>query len=143
MFASSSNDPRTNVPDTAHFHPKATPPISLGGTIEALLILHHPTTATTTPTTTTTTFPTAPANASAPSDRAGSLSSEIIDLGEDSEETIMHPWSQSSCLNRCAVHQEPAKEFRVNKRGPHKGRNERRREEVDHQYKYNFFMLGQ
>ncbi|KAH9990580.1 Endonuclease/exonuclease/phosphatase [Russula vinacea] len=46
----------------------------------------------------------------------------------------------------CTVHQEPAKEFRVNKPGPNKGktfifgRHERLREEVDHQYKCNFFM---
>jgi len=57
----------------------------------------------------------------------------------------------------CAVHREPTKEFRVNKPGPNKGktfylcarpvgpgydkgRNERLREEVDHQYKCNFFM---
>ncbi|KAI0286050.1 Endonuclease/exonuclease/phosphatase [Russula aff. rugulosa BPL654] len=57
----------------------------------------------------------------------------------------------------CTVHQEPSKEFRVNKPGPNKGkafylcarpvgpgydkgRHERLREEVDHQYKCNFFM---
>ena len=57
----------------------------------------------------------------------------------------------------CTVHREPAKEFRVNKPGPNKGRtfylcarpvgpgydkgrHERLREEVDHQYKCNFFM---
>jgi len=58
----------------------------------------------------------------------------------------------------CTVHQEPAKEFWVNKHGPNegktfylcawpgpgydKGRHERLREEVDHhwQYKCNFFM---
>jgi len=57
----------------------------------------------------------------------------------------------------CTVHREPAKEFRVNKPGPNKGktfylcarpvgpgydkgRNERLREEVDHKYKCNFFM---
>jgi len=57
----------------------------------------------------------------------------------------------------CTVHREPSKEFRVNKPGPNKGktfylcarpvgpgydkgRHERRREEVDHQYKCNFFM---
>jgi AP endonuclease-2 len=57
----------------------------------------------------------------------------------------------------CTVHGEPAKEFRVNKPGPNKGRtfylcarpvgpgydkgrHERLREEVDHQYKCNFFM---
>lgn len=57
----------------------------------------------------------------------------------------------------CNVHQEPAKEFRVNKPGPNKGRtfflcsrpvgpgydkgrSERLREEVDHRYKCNFFM---
>jgi AP endonuclease-2 len=57
----------------------------------------------------------------------------------------------------CTVHQEPAKEFRVNKPGPNKGRTfylcarpvgpgydkgryERLREEVDHRYKCNFFM---
>ena len=56
----------------------------------------------------------------------------------------------------CTVHREPAKEWRVNKPGPNKGktfylcarpvgpgydkgRNERRREEVDHQYKCDFF----
>ncbi|KAI9440385.1 Endonuclease/exonuclease/phosphatase [Lactarius indigo] len=56
----------------------------------------------------------------------------------------------------CTVHGEPAKEFRVNKPGPNKGkafylcarpvgpgydkgRGERLREEVDHQYKCNFF----
>ena len=57
----------------------------------------------------------------------------------------------------CTVHQEPTKEWRVNKPGPNKGktfylcarpvgpgydkgRSERLREEVDHQYKCNFFM---
>ncbi len=56
----------------------------------------------------------------------------------------------------CTVHREPAKEFRVNKPGPNKGRtfylcarpvgpgydkgHERLREEVDHQYKFNFFL---
>jgi len=57
----------------------------------------------------------------------------------------------------CSVHHEPAKEFRVNKPGPNKGktfflcsrpvgpgydkgRSERLREEVDHRYKCNFFM---
>ena len=57
----------------------------------------------------------------------------------------------------CSVHREPAKEFRVNKPGPNKGktfflcsrpvgpgydkgRSERLREEVDHRYKCNFFM---
>jgi AP endonuclease-2 len=57
----------------------------------------------------------------------------------------------------CTVHREPTKEFRVNKPGPNKGktfylcarpvgpgydkgRYERLREEVDHQYKCNFFM---
>ena len=56
----------------------------------------------------------------------------------------------------CAVHGEPAKEYRVNKPGPNKGRtfylcarpvgpgydkgrSERRREEVNHQYKCDFF----
>ncbi len=56
----------------------------------------------------------------------------------------------------CTVHGEPAKEYRVNKPGPNKGRtfylcarpvgpgydkgrSERLREEVDHQYKCNFF----
>ncbi|KAH9004538.1 Endonuclease/exonuclease/phosphatase [Lactarius hatsudake] len=48
----------------------------------------------------------------------------------------------------CTVHGEPAKEHRVNKPGPNKGRTfylcarpgrERLREEVDHQYKCNFF----
>jgi AP endonuclease 2 len=153
------------------------------------------------PTTTTTTIPTAPANASAPSGRAGSLSSEIIDLCEDSEEMEMplptitseirlpadkdsssttHSQSRekknengktgkaaSSSWSAlfmpkpppplCTVHQEPSKEFRVNKPGPNKGkafylcarpvgpgydkgRHERLREEVDHQYKCNFFM---
>ena len=153
------------------------------------------------PTTTTTTTPTAPANATAPSDRAGSLSSEIIDLCEDSEEMEMplptitseirlpadrdsrsttHGQSRekknengktgsatSSSWSAlfmpkpppplCTVHQEPSKEFRVNKPGPNKGkafylcarpvgpgydkgRHERLREEVDHQYKCNFFM---
>jgi AP endonuclease-2 len=161
-------------------------------------------------TTSTTTPPTAPANASAPSDRAGSFSSEIIDLCEDSEEMEIQSssmplptitseirlpadkdnnspttYSQSREKKKnengktagsaaspsswsalfmpkpppplCTVHQEPAKEFRVNKPGPNKGktfylcarpvgpgydkgRNERRREEVDHQYKCNFFM---
>lgn len=159
-------------------------------------------------TTTTTTPPTAPASANAPSNRAGSLSSEIIDLCEDSEETEMQSssmplptitseirlpadnnspttYSQSREKKKrknedgktssaassswsavfvpkpppplCTVHREPAKEFRVNKPGPNKGktfylcarpvgpgydkgRNERLREEVDHQYKCNFFM---
>jgi AP endonuclease-2 len=158
--------------------------------------------------TTTTTPPTASTNASAPSDRAGSSSSEIIDLCEDSEETEMQSssmpmpmptitseirlpvdkannnpttYSQSREKNEngktgssassswsavfmpkpppplCTVHREPSKEFRVNKPGPNKGktfylcarpvgpgydkgRNERLREEVDHQYKCNFFM---
>ncbi|KAH9992710.1 Endonuclease/exonuclease/phosphatase [Russula compacta] len=57
----------------------------------------------------------------------------------------------------CTVHQEPTKEWRVNKPGPNKGRtfylcarpvgpgydkgrSERLREEVNHQYKCNFFM---
>jgi AP endonuclease 2 len=57
----------------------------------------------------------------------------------------------------CNVHNEPAKEWRVNKPGPNKGkafflcsrpvgpgydkgRNERLREEVDHRYRCNFFM---
>jgi AP endonuclease 2 len=57
----------------------------------------------------------------------------------------------------CTIHGEPAKEFRVNKPGPNKGRkfylcarpvgpgydkgrSERLREEVNHQYKCNFFM---
>jgi AP endonuclease-2 len=154
------------------------------------------------------TTPTAPANASAPSDRAGY--SEIIDLCEDSEEMEIQSspmplptftseirlpadkdnnspttYSQNREKKKkengktagsaasssswsalfmpkpppplCTVHQEPAKEFRVNKPGPNKGktfylcarpvgpgydkgRNERRREEVDHQYKCNFFM---
>jgi AP endonuclease-2 len=152
-----------------------------------------------------TTTPTAPANASAPSDRAGSLSSEIIDLCEDSEEMEMQssssmptitseirlpadkdnsPTTHSSQSREknengktgrtassswsavfmpkpppplCTVHREPSKEFRVNKPGPNKGktfylcarpvgpgydkgRHERLREEVDHQYKCNFFM---
>ncbi|KAI0306049.1 Endonuclease/exonuclease/phosphatase [Multifurca ochricompacta] len=56
----------------------------------------------------------------------------------------------------CAVHREPTKEYRVNKPGPNKGktfflcarpvgpgydkgRSERLREEVDHQYKCDFF----
>jgi AP endonuclease 2 len=160
---------------------------------------------------TTTTPATAPANASAPSDRAGSLSSEIIDLCEDGEEMEIQSssmplptitseirlprdkdnnrsaYSQSQEKKRnengktgsaasssspsswsavfvpkpppplCTVHQEPTKEFRVNKPGPNKGkafylcarpvgpgydkgRNERLREEVDHRYKCNFFM---
>jgi AP endonuclease 2 len=155
--------------------------------------------------------PTALSNANAPSDRAGSLSSEIIDLCEDSEEmqsssstqqqqplpTITSeirlpadkdntPTSSQSKKKKknengkasgtgratsswstvfvpkpppplCTVHQEPAKEFRVNKPGPNKGKTfylcarpvgpgydkgrlERLREEVDHQYKCNFFM---
>ena len=158
------------------------------------------------PTTTTTTLPTAPANAKVPSDRAGSLSSEVIDLCEDSEEMEMQSSSTplptitseirlpadkdnsrithsqspdkkngngktgsgaSSSWSAvfvpkpppplCTVHREPSKEFRVNKPGPNKGkafylcarpvgpgydkgRHERRREEVDHQYKCNFFM---
>jgi AP endonuclease 2 len=161
------------------------------------------------PTTTTTTPPTAPANANAPSDRTGSLSLEILDLCEDSEEMDMRSssmplptitseirlpadkdnnspttYSQSREKKKknedgktgsaassswsavfmpkpppplCTVHQEPTKEFRVNKPGPNKGktfylcarpvgpgydkgRNERLREEVDHQYKCNFFM---
>ncbi len=155
--------------------------------------------------------PTAPSNTNAPSDRAGSLSSEIIDLCEDSEEmqssstqqqqqqplpTITSeirlpadkdntPTSSQSKEKKkkkengkasgtgnvasswsavfvpkpppplCTVHQEPAKEFRVNKPGPNKGKTfylcarpvgpgydkgrlERLREEVDHQYKCNF-----
>ena len=158
--------------------------------------------------TTTTSPPTAPADASAPPERAGSLSSEIIDLCEDSEEMEMQSSSmplptitseirlpadkdngRKASQNRekekekknangktgsaasswsavfvpkpppplCTVHREPAKEFRVNKPGPNKGkafylcarpvgpgydkgRNERLREEVDHQYKCNFFM---
>ncbi len=155
------------------------------------------------PTTTTTTIPTSPAKAKAPSDRAGSLSSEIIDLCEDSEEIQLstplptttsgirlpadkdnnnnNPTSSQSRKKNengksgsaasswsavfmpkpppplCTIHQEPAKEFRVNKPGPNKGktfylcarpvgpgydkgRHERLREEVDHQYKCNFFM---
>ena len=118
----------------------------------------------------TTAPPTAPANASAPSDRACSLSSEIIDLCDDSEEMDMQSPSMSlptitskirlpadkdngsttSSQSRdkknengktgsaasswsavfmpkpppplCLVHQEPAKEFRVNKPGPNKGK---------------------
>jgi len=156
------------------------------------------------PTTTTTTPPTAPANASLPFNRACSLSSEIIDLCEDSEEMEMQlssmplptitseirlpadkdngpAYSQSREKKNgngktgsaafswstvfmpkpppplCTIHREPAKEFRVNKRGPNKGktfylcarpvgpgydkgRHERLREEVDHQYKCDFFM---
>ena len=158
----------------------------------------------------TTATPMAPANASVPSDRDGSLSLEIIDLCEDSEQMDMQ--SSSSILlpsvtseirppirlpekkgnssitpsqsreksengktgsaassswsalfvpkpppPLCTVHQEPSKEFRVNKPGPNKGkafylcarpvgpgydkgRSERLREEVNHQYKCNFFM---
>lgn len=58
---------------------------------------------------------------------------------------------------RCTIHNEPAKELTVNKSGPNKGKNfficsrpvgpgydrgrsERLREEVDHQWKCNFFM---
>ena len=147
-------------------------------------------------TTNTSTTPTQPANASAPSDRTGSLSSEIIDLCEDGEEMEMQSSSSSTSLPTitseirlpadknengksgsapssssswsalfmpkpppplCTIHREPSKEFRVNKPGPNKGktfylcarpvgpgydkgRSERRREEVDHQYKCNFFM---
>jgi AP endonuclease-2 len=139
---------------------------------------------------------TAPTTAS---DGAGSWSSEIIDLCEDSEELQSSPLptftseirlpannptsspgrrekkeigkrgsaaSSSSSWSAvfvpippplCTVHREPAKEFRVNKPGPNKGktfylcarpvgpgydkgRHERLREEVDHQYKCNFFM---
>ena len=132
-----------------------------------------------------TTTPTAPANT--PSGQASSWPSEIIDLCEDSEEMQPLPTITSeirlpaSSQGRehetgkaassswsavfkpapppplCTVHREPAKEFRVNKPGPNKGRtfylcarpvgpgydkgrHERLREEVDHQYKCNFFM---
>jgi AP endonuclease-2 len=144
-----------------------------------------------------TTAPTAPGNAQ-PSNRAGSWSSEIIDLCDESEEIEIqssplptftseirlpadNPTSSQSRRENgngkaggaaasswsavfvpippplCAVHREPAKEFRVNKPGPNKGKtfylcarpvgpgydkghHERLREEVDHQYKCNFFM---
>ncbi|KAI9464803.1 DNase I-like protein [Russula earlei] len=142
-----------------------------------------------------TTATTAPPGA--PSARASSWTSEIIDLCEDSEEIPPPPslptltseirlpaedgfpsagqskengiggkaggaasWSMLFAPIQpplCTVHREPTKEFRVNKPGPNrgktfflcarpvgpgydKGRSERLREEVNHEYKCNFFM---
>jgi AP endonuclease 2 len=81
--------------------------------------------------------------------------------GKESENGTMSVASWSALFTPippplCTVHREPAKEWRVNKPGPNKGktfylcarpvgpgydkgRTERLREEVDHQYKCNFF----
>ncbi|KAI0272375.1 Endonuclease/exonuclease/phosphatase [Gloeopeniophorella convolvens] len=86
---------------------------------------------------------------------------EIIDLCDDSEEPEDAAASWSALFTRmppplCTVHNEPTKEFRVNRPGPNKGRAfyvcarpvgpgwdrgpaERLREEVDARYKCKFF----
>ncbi|KAI0060652.1 DNase I-like protein [Artomyces pyxidatus] len=90
-----------------------------------------------------------------------SQSEVVVAQSKDPSHSI-HAWSTLFAPvppPNCTVHGEPAREFRVNKPGPNKGktfyvcsrpvgpgydkgRSERLREEVDHQYKCNFFKWG-